>query len=158
MLLRLTVIGAFVTVWIGCEPTDDRAVTLGRIQAGHSDVSAAVLAHGACMGGRDNLWSYVAETPEEARVIVTKLPKAADEFLVQLIKKEDYLAQGFVHLDTRAIFWHESISKGDGEPSPANTITPLYAAQAEWNTPRGQVIVNLVSKAKENCEKESGSH
>jgi hypothetical protein len=142
------------TVLLGCGQSDKATVASSGAQPGLGDVLAAAHARGVCMGQGSNFWSYVTDTGG-ARSIVTRLPKAADGFLVQIVKRDDYLSQGFVHLDDWTIFWHESsLQATETLRTPARAI-PLEAGRAEWSTPRGQGVVRLVSKARVMCEEKA---
>ena len=140
----------------GCEPRD--AGFASQSGVGAEAIAAAIQAQGSCAKFGDDTWSFHVTFGDVAQAAVVRHSNMLPGFYsVTLLDDHQNMAQGFVNTDTRTVSWFD-VREHEGEGrmrADSNTIdyppTTVGDAVREWNTPRGQQVVQLVHKAQATC-------
>ncbi len=131
-----------------------RETSLG--QVGTDIIEAALATKGTCALQGPNVWTYAIDINERRHVTVETFFGLPDQVQV-LLDDSSGMAQGLVNFPRQAIDWFDVREHtGEGRRSADGRVVQ-YApetwahAQAEWNSPRGQLLVRLAREAKAVC-------
>ena len=139
---------------LGCTSQQAGAgrLTDAKVQFGADDISAVLKAEGHCNPDLPGLKTYEVSEPENRSALIRLIGSGV--FMVSMDGKDKERTNAVVIRSEQQVFWFgpaESFNDSHDLDDPVGQ----NEARAEWSSPRGQLMLQLVARAESACARDS---